>query len=263
VDIYSRRKSHNSSLALLATLVLGVAIGLSVGYAVWGTRGEAPKEVTAPPTAAAPEPEGQKPAPIKTAEAVTPDAKVPAPPVTEPMPKPVPEPETPPATEPMPKPVPEPETPPATEPTTGPVPEPGASPDLQGRYQDGAETWPGLFLFVGIAGPTLDQDTKKLLAEIKPGGVVLLGTNLQDPATVLALTSEIKQAEGLGRGIDSLPFVAVEQEGGDLNSLGIAQAPSATVGTPAFADMVPVAARNWLIAQLGAGDDVEQAMRMR
>ena len=94
--------------------------------------------------------------------------------------------------------------------------------------------WPGRFLFLGVEAPTLNDEMKALLKEVRPGGVVIEGDRLGPVEEVVALVQQIKDAAG-----GQSPLIAVDQEGGKRNPLGIENAPSA--------------------AELGRGKDPEAA----
>lgn len=88
--------------------------------------------------------------------------------------------------------------------------------------------WPARHLFVSIPGATLDDTTRSLLSEFKPGGVVLHAENAVDEAQTRELAKQIKEAVGLGVDVSSTPLVAIAQEGGPiLNLLHLDPAPSA------------------------------------
>ncbi|NIA14481.1 MAG: LysM peptidoglycan-binding domain-containing protein [Nitrospiraceae bacterium] len=89
------------------------------------------------------------------------------------------------------------------------------------------EVWPGRHLFLAVNGTSLDADTAKLLGEIRPGGIVLREENIVDAAQTTALIADIKNAVGLGTGLSDPPIIAIDQEGGAINPLGIDPAPSA------------------------------------
>ncbi len=82
--------------------------------------------------------------------------------------------------------------------------------------------WPGRFLFLGVEGPTLNDEMKALLKEVRPGGVVIKGDRLGPVEEVVALVQQIKDAAG-----GQSTLIAVDQEGGKRNPLGIENAPSA------------------------------------
>ena len=89
------------------------------------------------------------------------------------------------------------------------------------------EWWPGMHFFVSVPGKTLDTNTRALLEEIRPGGIVLLRQNVGDADQVRRLISDIKKAVGYGEGLADWPLIAVDQEGGKVNRLRLADAPSA------------------------------------
>lgn len=96
------------------------------------------------------------------------------------------------------------------------------------QIQAALRVWPARHLFIAINGQWLSQRTRELLAAIKPGGVVLREANLSSPSQTLALIREIKDAVGIGeQQFTDLPLIAVSQEGGALNLLGLPDAPSA------------------------------------
>lgn len=87
--------------------------------------------------------------------------------------------------------------------------------------------WGARHLFVSVNGQWLADATKSLLREVRPGGVLLQDVNLASRTQTFALVKEIKTATGLGEGLGDLPLIAVAQEGGALNLLGLEDAPSA------------------------------------
>jgi beta-N-acetylhexosaminidase len=87
------------------------------------------------------------------------------------------------------------------------------------------DVWPARHLFIAVKGLKLDAGEKAMLAELKPGGVVIRKENVQDKPQTIALIKEIKEAVGLGASIDSLPLIAVDQEGGPVNRLRLIEAP--------------------------------------
>lgn len=77
----------------------------------------------------------------------------------------------------------------------------------------------GEFLIVGIPGPRLDPDTRRSLAELRPGGVILFTRNVESAGQVRALTGELKAL---------LPEVVlwVDAEGGRVDRLKDVLAPA-------------------------------------
>ncbi|MBL8148400.1 MAG: beta-N-acetylhexosaminidase [Blastocatellia bacterium] len=71
----------------------------------------------------------------------------------------------------------------------------------------------GQFLFIGIPGPTLDEETRKLLQTVQPGGVILFARNIEQPEQVAELNAEIRRL------LKVPPLISVDQEGGRVDRL--------------------------------------------
>ena len=71
----------------------------------------------------------------------------------------------------------------------------------------------GQFLFIGIPGPTVDADTRDLLREVQPGGVVLFARNLESPRQVAELNASIRA------NLKIPPLISIDQEGGPVDRL--------------------------------------------
>src|SRR5882672_11835724 len=71
----------------------------------------------------------------------------------------------------------------------------------------------GQFFFIGLPGTELDAETRELVEEIKPGGVILFGRNVDSP----------EQVRGLLDGVRALspvpPLCGIDQEGGLVDRL--------------------------------------------
>ncbi len=71
----------------------------------------------------------------------------------------------------------------------------------------------GQLFFIGLPGTELDAETRALVEEIKPGGIIIFGRNVASP----------EQLRGLLDGIRALlpvaPLVSVDQEGGLVDRL--------------------------------------------
>ena len=71
----------------------------------------------------------------------------------------------------------------------------------------------GQFFFIGLPGTELDQETRELIEEIKPGGIIIFGRNVESP----------EQLRGLLDGARALlpvePLVGIDQEGGLVDRL--------------------------------------------
>src|SRR3989440_8721843 len=66
----------------------------------------------------------------------------------------------------------------------------------------------GRLLFVGLPGTRLDKRLRALLREVRPGGVILFGRNMERAEQVVLLTAQIRDA------LDHQVLVGIDQEGG-------------------------------------------------
>jgi beta-N-acetylhexosaminidase len=131
-----------------------------------------------------------------------------------------------PAAQPAPEQTPSPNRPEAAPPAVQPqspagAPAPAAKPT--------ADYWAARHLFITVNGQWLAENARTMLSELRPGGVLLTEGNLGSRAQTFALVREIKQAVGLGEGLGDLPLIAVQQEGGTYNLVGVENAPSAQI----------------------------------
>ena len=78
----------------------------------------------------------------------------------------------------------------------------------------------GQLFFIGIPGPSLDNDTATLLEEIKPGGICLFARNIKE----LSQTREL--LDGVSELLSIRPFLSVDQEGGLVDRLRRVMTPS-------------------------------------
>jgi beta-N-acetylhexosaminidase len=71
----------------------------------------------------------------------------------------------------------------------------------------------GQFFYIGLPGTELDDETRELIKEIKPGGVIIFGRNVQSPQQLRALLDDVR---GL---LPIEPLLGVDQEGGLVDRL--------------------------------------------
>jgi beta-N-acetylhexosaminidase len=71
----------------------------------------------------------------------------------------------------------------------------------------------GQFLFIGLPGTTVDAETRDLLREVQPGGVVLFARNLESPRQVAELNAAIRA------NLKIPPLISIDQEGGPVDRL--------------------------------------------
>lgn len=118
-----------------------------------------------------------------------------------------------------------------------------------------AET--GAHLFIAVGGTSLSAGDAALIREVRPGGVVLLGGNVRDAAQTRTLTRQIKEAAGQGTGPGEGPLIAVDQEGGRINRLRLADAPSAgELGATSDTARARAAGRGYAVASRQQGIEV-------
>ncbi|HEX3560713.1 MAG TPA: glycoside hydrolase family 3 N-terminal domain-containing protein [Pyrinomonadaceae bacterium] len=82
------------------------------------------------------------------------------------------------------------------------------SPELPDIEEESLERRAGRLLFVGLPVTKLDRHWRELLREVRPGGVILFGRNIESAEQVALLNAQIRDAAG------SQVFIGVDQEGG-------------------------------------------------
>ncbi len=109
------------------------------------------------------------------------------------------------------------------------------------------------FLLCGIPGPALDDDERRLLAELRPGGIILFARNVEGDTQLLDLIGEL-------RALPSRPYVSIDMEGGRVNRLQRLIGPLPSAATAAAAGCAAVEALGEAIgavcAHLGIGVDL-------
>jgi len=71
----------------------------------------------------------------------------------------------------------------------------------------------GQFFFIGLPGKTIDSEARDLIEEIKPGGIILFGRNVESPQQVRKLLDE-------ARALVPTPLLCgIDQEGGLVDRL--------------------------------------------
>jgi beta-N-acetylhexosaminidase len=71
----------------------------------------------------------------------------------------------------------------------------------------------GQFFFIGLPGTEVDEETRKLIEEIKPGGIIIFGRNVESAEQLRKLIDDSRQL------IPTEPLVAIDQEGGLVDRL--------------------------------------------
>jgi beta-N-acetylhexosaminidase len=71
----------------------------------------------------------------------------------------------------------------------------------------------GQLLYIGLPGTEFDVDTRALVTEIMPGGVIIFGRNVAAPAQLRTLLDSVREAVPTG------PLFGIDQEGGLVDRL--------------------------------------------
>jgi beta-N-acetylhexosaminidase len=79
---------------------------------------------------------------------------------------------------------------------------------LTDSKEESLEAKAGRLLFVGLPVTRLDRHWRELLREVRPGGVILFGRNVESAEQVALLNAQIRDAAG------ERVFIGVDQEGG-------------------------------------------------
>ncbi len=82
----------------------------------------------------------------------------------------------------------------------------------------------GQLFFIGIAGPEIDEQARRLLDDIVPGGVCLFGRNIREAEQTRRLLDGIREMLPLE------PFLSLDQEGGTVDRLRKIVTPMAAAG---------------------------------
>lgn len=71
----------------------------------------------------------------------------------------------------------------------------------------------GQFLFIGLPGTELDQETRDLVSEVQPGGVIIFGRNVAGPEQLRNLIDGVREL------VATPLLVGIDQEGGLVDRL--------------------------------------------
>ncbi len=71
----------------------------------------------------------------------------------------------------------------------------------------------GQFFYIGLAGTEIDADTRALIEEVQPGGVIIFGRNVAEPQQLRDLLDGVREL------LPTDPLVGVDQEGGLVDRL--------------------------------------------
>ena len=71
----------------------------------------------------------------------------------------------------------------------------------------------GQLLFIGLPGTELDDDTRSLVREVSPGGIIIFGRNVATPQQVRQLLDGVRDI------VPTPPLIGIDQEGGLVDRL--------------------------------------------
>ena len=71
----------------------------------------------------------------------------------------------------------------------------------------------GQFFYIGLPGTELDSETRALIQEVQPGGIIIFGRNVARPEQLRALTDGIREL------LPIEPLFGIDQEGGLVDRL--------------------------------------------
>ncbi|HEX6284649.1 MAG TPA: glycoside hydrolase family 3 N-terminal domain-containing protein, partial [Pyrinomonadaceae bacterium] len=71
----------------------------------------------------------------------------------------------------------------------------------------------GQFLFIGLPGTEIDAQTRDLITEVQPGGVIIFGRNVAGPEQLRALLDGVREL------VATPPLFGIDQEGGLVDRL--------------------------------------------
>jgi beta-N-acetylhexosaminidase len=71
----------------------------------------------------------------------------------------------------------------------------------------------GQFFYIGLSGTELDADTRALIQEVQPGGVIIFGRNVRSPEQLRELLDGVREL------VPTDPLLGVDQEGGLVDRL--------------------------------------------
>ncbi len=71
----------------------------------------------------------------------------------------------------------------------------------------------GQLFYIGLPGPELDQETRSLIEDVQPGGIIIFGRNVASPEQLRGLLDQVKEM------LPVPPLCGIDQEGGLVDRL--------------------------------------------
>ncbi len=71
----------------------------------------------------------------------------------------------------------------------------------------------GQFFYIGLAGTKIDAEARALIEEVKPGGVIIFGRNVESAPQLRKLLDDVREI------LPTNPLFGIDQEGGLVDRL--------------------------------------------
>jgi beta-N-acetylhexosaminidase len=71
----------------------------------------------------------------------------------------------------------------------------------------------GQFFYIGLAGTEIDAETRALVEEVKPGGIIIFGRNVDNALQLRKLLDDVREL------LPTEPLIGIDQEGGLVDRL--------------------------------------------
>ena len=71
----------------------------------------------------------------------------------------------------------------------------------------------GQFFYIGLAGTEIDAETRALIEEVQPGGIIIFGRNVASALQLRKLLDDVREI------LPSNPLLGIDQEGGLVDRL--------------------------------------------
>ena len=102
---------------------------------------------------------------------------------------------------------------------------PGYKMTSDSLYELPLEQQIGQFFYIGLPGVELNDQTRALIKEVQPGGIIIFGRNVAEPQQLRTLLDEVREL------LPVSPLVGVDQEGGLVDRLRKIFTPMASART--------------------------------
>ena len=95
----------------------------------------------------------------------------------------------------------------------------------------------GQFFYIGLPGTELDAETRALIEEVQPGGIIIFGRNVASAQQLRELLDGVREL------LPTNPLFGVDQEGGLVDRLGRYSRPCPRRGLSGSMGILPALGR--------------------